>query len=76
MRISYENIQRIEIIPETDEEKQVCQDILDGKALFYWGDAGENFTPPEMLGGLIINTYQLPTPGTSQLDVQEPVVAQ
>ena len=57
MRISIEDPRRIEIIPETDAEKQICQDILDGKAVIYWGDAGENFTPAEMLGGLIINTY-------------------
>ena len=59
MRVSTENIKRIELIPETDEEKDVCREILDGKALIYWGDAGETFSPPEILGGLILNTYQM-----------------
>ena len=60
MKISVDDIRRIELIPENDEEKAVCQEILDNKikaGTIYWGDAGENFSPPEFLGGLILNTY-------------------
>ena len=60
MKISVDDIRRIEIIPENDEEKAVCQEILDNKikaGTIYWGDAGEKFSPPEFLGGLILNTY-------------------
>lgn len=58
MRVSTHDIRRIELIPETEEEKVICREVLDGKALVYWGDAGENFSPPEYIGGLIINSHR------------------
>jgi len=50
------DIKRIEIIPETDEELKAMKVLINEKPLIYWGDAGESFTPPECIGGLIINS--------------------
>ncbi len=61
MRVSTEDPKRIELIPETDEDRAAIQSILDKTALIYWGDAGENFNPPEMLGGLVLNSYEVST---------------
>jgi len=36
MKVSTEDIRRIELIPESDEEKAVLQNILDGEAIIYW----------------------------------------
>ena len=60
MRVSVEDPRRMELIPETDIDRGVIQDILDKKAGIYWGDAGDNLDPPELLGGLVINTYPPP----------------
>ena len=47
---------RLELKPETDEEKAAAQRIIDGQANIYWGDS-------EFKGGaLIFNTARLPTP--------------
>jgi len=64
------SIRRIEIIPDTEEEKAAIQDIIDGKVVIYWGDTGEE--PSEYGSGLILNSsveaqppmygYPQPTP--------------
>lgn len=58
---------RLELIPENAEDRNVIQDILDKKAVIYWGDAGEHEQPPEFTGGLILNTSRseakIPTEG-------------
>lgn len=52
----YGNPRRIELKPETDEEREIFQRIVDGKALIYWGDSA-------VAGGaLIINSHQTPRP--------------
>ena len=80
MRTSIHDLKRIELIPETDDEKTALQAIIHafgqfgkvaGRAestIVYWGDAGENFEPAEMLGGMIVNAH------TVHKDLSDPVL--
>lgn len=44
---------RLELTPETEEERRVCRAIMDGEATIYWGDAKQPG------GALIINTAEV-----------------
>jgi hypothetical protein len=57
--------ERIELKPETEEEKSACRRIINGDAVLYWGDS--EFTG----GALIINSATFPSGEASLPGVTE-----